>query len=122
MATAKVPTSRPPQRAYFGPKDPQTGEMLPEEPYVHVEYPRSMFHKDFGDVVINSDEELEALGPGWSKTHFGPPHAPSQEEIQAMRRAEITAKLKGKEATPEEKISAAKDAVKTRLEKVRAKE
>ena len=33
--------------------------------YVHQEYPKCIYHKTKGNIVVNSLEERKALGKGW---------------------------------------------------------
>jgi hypothetical protein len=58
------------KHVYFGPKDPNTGEMLPEPVYEYQEYPRDLYALVKGEltvITIKSDEEYAALPPGWVK-------------------------------------------------------
>ena len=78
-----VKTSKPPRHVYYGPRDPVTGDMVEEPVYEHQEYPKVMYHEHDGTLEINSDAELNALGKEWQQVPFGPPTAPSQEQIRA---------------------------------------
>jgi hypothetical protein len=98
MATAKV------KHVYAGPKDPLTGEMIEEPVYVHVDYPRMLYHPDYdgwpasGKMFETAEGVAEALADGWVKTPVdkGIVTAPSREQIEADKLAAIKAKAKGK--------------------------
>lgn len=84
---------KPPKHVYFGPKDPDTGEMLPEPEYEYKEYPRMMYMREGRKVraiLVNDDEEKEvALKDGFklSPGECGLITAPSFEQVQAAKRA-----------------------------------
>jgi hypothetical protein len=82
---------KPPRHVYFGPKDPQTGEMLDEPVYVHQEYPRAYYAKsEDGQKIIArlvySDEDRDTLPSGWVKMpgDLGFIGAPSIEQAAAI--------------------------------------
>jgi hypothetical protein len=90
---AKPTTWKAPRHVYFGPKDPETGQMADEPVYAHQDYPRHMYAaKDGGGVraiQVNSKDEEDALGEEWhySPAKFGVLTAPSIEQLQAAKLA-----------------------------------
>lgn len=80
---------KPPRHVFFGPKDPITGEAMEEPVYEYVEFPRMLYHPELGEMVVNSQEEVDSLGDEWKTKPIGAPHAPSQEELRAARFAAV---------------------------------
>lgn len=78
----------PPRHVFFGPKDPTTGQMIPEPVYVRdptdqtQNYPCIRYKLEEGKIkaakALTQEEEL-ALGPGWedSPAAFGAITAPT---------------------------------------------
>ena len=95
VAKAKKAGWKAPPRRYFGPKDPDTGEMLEEPEYEHTAYPKIMYHPDGDTIEVSSEDEHAALGAEWKETPYGGLTHPSAEDIKAERLAKLTAK-KGK--------------------------
>ena len=100
IAVAKV------KHVYVGPKDPETGEMMEEPVYVHQELPRMLYHPDYegwptsGKVFETEEAVAEALADGWVKTPAdrGVLTAPSKEQLEEQKLAEIKAKAAAEKA------------------------
>ena len=96
MAVAKV------KHVYVGPKDPETGEMMEEPVYVHKNVPAMLYHPEWpgwptaGKVFDTEQEMAEALADGWMKSpaDAGVLTAPSLEQLEEQKLAEIKAKAK----------------------------
>lgn len=89
VGTIDVLESEPPPVVYMGPKDkngrrPATTR-LPE--YLYEEYPRVMHHATKPSVLVESDEDVEALGPEWTKHIQGEPTCPSKDDLEVMAAA-----------------------------------
>ena len=81
-----------PPRRYFGPRDPDTGERLEEPEYIHQDFPKCVYHESAEPVVVDDEDALAALGPGWAETPFGPMTHPSAEDILKAKLATVKAK------------------------------
>lgn len=95
-------TSKPTRHVYFGPKDPNTGEMMEEPLYVHQEFPKTLYRDDgdggFETVVAVSAAEVESLGKEWvdSPAKLGFVTHPDQASIKAKAEADRASRLKAK--------------------------
>lgn len=80
--TKAVESWEPPPHKYFGPKDPQTGKVLPEPVYSYKPYPALVYKKDGEKIqakMIRTEAERKSLGAEWrdSPKDFGVVTAPS---------------------------------------------
>ena len=80
----------PPIHKFFG-KKLGNGKTEKEPVYVHQKYPSLKYAKQGEKIVaklVNSDEELKALGDGWEDTPaaFGYIGAPSFDQLQEMNK------------------------------------
>lgn len=90
------------KHAYFGPKDPVTGER-PEEapPYYHQSVPTILYHPEWTGwpregKTFNTQEEVDAaVAKGWlrSPAQAGVITEPSAEQREAVRVAEFEKKI-----------------------------
>ena len=120
----KKATWRAPRHVYFGPRDPETGDMAEEPVYQHQEYPRLMYRLDAesGKIraqMVNSSGEQAQLGEGWVKTpgELGYIGAPTLEDT--FRMAEEARKFR--EEKEEEETLVKADAIIRRTEKAKGK-
>ena len=81
------------RHVYVGPRDPNTGEAIPEPVYSHQDYPRAMYHASGENIIVNDAAELAALGDGWedSPAKFGVETHPSAETLRANKIAALNA-------------------------------
>lgn len=76
----------PPRHVYFGPKDAETGQMLPEPHYEHQDFPCFLYKQENGKtkarIVKNADEKTALSADGWAATPaaFGVVTTPSFEQ------------------------------------------
>jgi hypothetical protein len=90
----QVPAPQPKRtpHVYFGPKDPETGEMLPEPIYEHREFPKVLYTLEGGTVhgiQVDSQEEVDALPAGkyfYTPAVFGLVTAPTFEQSRQPQR------------------------------------
>lgn len=99
----------PPVHVHFGRKL-ENGKREKEPVYVHQEYPRMVYAKPADKIIakiVNSDDELKALGEGWEKSPaaFGLITCPSFEQIEEMK----AQKLSPEKDSKEELITKAKE-------------
>lgn len=96
---------KPPRHVYFGPKDPNTGQMAEEPEYTHQEYPKTLYKLD-GDVIraliVANAGEQSHLGAGWEQTPaaFGVLTAPSHDQLMAMQKIEHDERIAAEAAEP----------------------
>ena len=81
-----------PRHVYFGPKDPNTGQMQDEPVYTHQEFPRMLYRKKpdgviAAGIVKNAEEMATMIEQGWETTPaaFGLVTAPSFDQVQAAK-------------------------------------
>lgn len=96
-ATTQQTAWKAPRHVYFGPKDPNTGQMADEPVYVRTpgdpaqEFPRMLYKLDGEKItasLVNGEDELtKALSEGWKKSpaDLGHYNAPSFEQAQAAK-------------------------------------
>lgn len=88
----KQARAKPVPHVYFGPKDPETGEPLPEPVYEHQEFPKVMYTLENGQprgIQVDSLEQLDALDPAkWFDTpaKFGLITAPTFDQSRQTQR------------------------------------
>lgn len=81
---------KPPRHVYFGPKDPDTGELASEPVYTFQEFPKMLYKQADGKLsasIANNQAEFDAMtadGCKESPAEFGIVTAPSYEQSIAV--------------------------------------
>ena len=91
---AKKAGWKAPPRVYFGPKDPDTGERLEEDPYLHEEYPKWLYHPTAEPIMVASLDEHATLDKEWKEKPYGPMTHPSADDILKVKLEAAKAKAK----------------------------
>lgn len=89
----------PPRHVYFGPKDPDTGEPLPEPTYVYKEFPLMLYKLEGRKLKVvvakDGDEKGDRIGQGYrlSPADWGIVTCPSFDQLIEIRALEAGAEL-----------------------------